>query len=170
MFAREKQRLLEPQLCFCMRADTLSRTSSEFALAAKCFTSNEVQGTINVKEEGQMSHRRMSFLFTVLGALTLALPMTARSDDTNPTKEIVSQMKLSNPVTLGGTELKPGSYSVKADSVKVTFSRGGKMIAEAPVHWKDEADKAAHSTIVTESRQIKEIHFLGKSKYVEIAQ
>jgi len=118
-----------------------------------------------------MSHRRMSFLFTVLGALTLALPMTARSDDTNPTKEIVSKsMNLSNPVTLGGTELKPGSYSVKAYGVKVTFSRGGKMIAEAPVQWKDEADEAEHSTIVTESGQIREIHFLGKSKYVEIAQ
>ena len=118
-----------------------------------------------------MSHRRMSFLFTVLGALTLALPMTARSDDTNPTKEIVSKsMNLSNPVTFGGTELKPGSYSVKAYSVKVTFSRSGKMIAEAPVQWKDEADKAAYSAIVTDSGQIREIHFLGKSKYVEIAQ
>ena len=120
-----------------------------------------------------MSHRRMSFLFSVLGALALALalPIAARSDNPNPTKEIASMsMNLSNPVTLGGTELKPGSYSVKADSVKVTFSRGGKMIAEAPVQWKNEADKAAHSSIVTESRQIKEIHFLGKSKYVEIAQ
>lgn len=118
-----------------------------------------------------MSHRRMSFLFTVLGALTLALPITARSDNTNPAKEIVSRsITLSNPATLGGTELKPGTYSVKADSVKVTFSRGGKMIAEAPVQWKDEADKAAHSTIVTESSQIKEIHFVGESKYVEIAQ
>jgi len=118
-----------------------------------------------------MSHRRMSFLFTILGALALALPITARSDNPNPTKEIASMsMTLSKPVTLGGTELKPGSYSVKADSVKVTFSRGGKMIAEAPVQWKDEADKAAHSSIVTESSQIKEIHFLGKSKYVEIAQ
>src|SRR4029077_635478 len=86
----------------------------------ECFTSSKVQGNINVKEEGQMSHRRMSFLFTVLGALTLALPMTARSDDTNPTKEIVSKsMNLSNPVTLGGTELKPGSYSVRANSVTV---------------------------------------------------
>jgi hypothetical protein len=97
-----------------------------------------VQGNINVKEEGQMSHHRMSFLFTVLGALTLALPMTARSDDTNPTKEIVSKsMNLSNPVTFGGTELKPGSYSVKAYSVKITFSRGGKIIAKTPVQWKD---------------------------------
>jgi len=120
-----------------------------------------------------MSHRRMSFLFTVLGALALALalPIAARSDDTDPTKEIVSKsMNLNNPVTLGGTELKPGSYSVKAYSVKVTFSRGGKMIAEAPVQWKDEADEAAYSAIVTESGQIREIHFLGKSKYVEIAQ
>ena len=60
--------------------------------------------------------------------------------------------------------------AVKADSVKVTFSLGGKLIAEAPIQWKDEADEAAHSAIVTESRQIREIHFLGKSKYVEIVQ
>ena len=113
----------------------------------------------------------MSLMFTVLGALALALPIAARSDDTNPTKEIVSKsMNLNNPVTLGGTELKPGGYSVKADSVKVTFSRGGKMIAEAPVQWKDRTDKAAYSAIMTENGQIKEIHFVGKSKYVEIAQ
>jgi len=118
-----------------------------------------------------MSHRRMSLAFTVLAAFALALPITARSDNANPPREIVSMsMKLSNPVTLGGTELKPGSYSVRADSVKVTLSRGGKAIAEAPVQWKDEAGKASYSSIVTESKQIKEIHFFGKSKYVEITQ
>jgi hypothetical protein len=164
--------LLEPQtLLLYARGHFVANLIPSLLSSPECFTSSKVQGNINVKEEGQMSHRRMSFLFTVLGALTLALPMTARSDDTNPTKEIVSKsMNLSNPVTLGGTELKPGSYSVKAYSVKVTLSRGGKMIAEAPVQWKDEADEAAHSTIVTESGQIREIHFLGKSKYVEIAQ
>ena len=118
-----------------------------------------------------MSQRRMSFVFTVLSALALALPIAARSDNANPPREIVSMsVELINTARLGGTELKPGSYSVRADSVKVTLSRGGKAIAEAPVQWKDEAGKAAYSAIVTESRQIKEIHFSGKSKYVEITQ
>ena len=118
-----------------------------------------------------MSQRRMSLVFTVLAAIVLALPIAARSDNTNPPKAIASMsVDLSSPATLGGTQLKPGSYSVKADGAKVTLSRGGKMIAEAPVQWKDEAGKAAYSTIVTESNQIKEIHFSGKSKYVEITR
>jgi hypothetical protein len=152
-------------------ADIFSRTSPEFALAAECHASKEAQGAIDVQEEEQMSQRRRSFVITVLTALALALPIAARSDNANAPKAIVSMsVDLSSPATLGGTELKPGSYSVRADSVKVTLSRGGKAIAEAPVQWKDEAGKAAYSTIVTESKQIKEIHFSGKSKYVEITQ
>jgi hypothetical protein len=152
-------------------ANIFSRTSPEFALAAQCHASNEALGAIDVQEEEQMSQRRKSFAITVLTALALALPIVARSDNTNAPKAIVSMsVDLSSPATLGGRELKPGSYSVRADSVKVTLSRGGKAIAEAPVQWKEEAGKAAYSTIVTESKQIKEIHFSGKSKYVEITQ
>lgn len=118
-----------------------------------------------------MSQRVMSFVFTVLAALALALPIAARDESSTQPKPIVSMsVDLSSAARLGGTELRAGSYSVKADSVKVTLSRGGKLIAEAPVQWKDESGKAAYSTIVTESNQIKEIHFSGKSKYVEIAQ
>jgi len=151
--------------------DIFSRTFPEFALATECVASNEAQGAIDVKEEEQMSQRRMSFVFTVLAALALALPIAARSDNTNPTKTIISMsVDLSSAATLGGTELKPGSYSVRADSVKVTMLRGGKAIAEAPVQWKDEAGKAAYSASVTESIQIREIHFSGKSNDVEITQ
>lgn len=118
-----------------------------------------------------MTKRRMGFVMTILAALALALPIAARSDNTTPPKAIVSMsVELSSVSALGGRELKPGSYLVRADSVKVTLSRGNKTLAEAPVQWKEEAGKAAYSTIVTESNQIKEIHFLGKSKYVEITQ
>jgi lipopolysaccharide export system protein LptA len=93
-----------------------------------------VQGAIDVKEEDQMTQRGMSFIFTVLAAFALALPIAARGANTNSQKAIVSMsVELSSAATLGGTELKPGSYSVRADSVKVTLLRGGKAIAEAPV-------------------------------------
>jgi hypothetical protein len=113
----------------------------------------------------------MSLAFSFLAALALALPIAARDESSTQPKPIVSMsVDLSSAAKLGGRDLKPGGYLVKADSVKVTLSRGGKMIAEAPVQWKDESGKAAYSTIVTESNQIKEIHFSGRSKYVEIAQ
>jgi hypothetical protein len=118
-----------------------------------------------------MSHRGMSLMLAVLAALALALPIAARNDDANQPKVMVSMsVDLSNPATLGGTVLKAGSYSVRADSTKVTLLRGGKVVAEAPVQWKDEAGKAEYSTIVTDNNQITEIHFSGKAKYVAIAR
>jgi hypothetical protein len=118
-----------------------------------------------------MSRRGIYLVFAVLTVIALALPVAARNDNPTQPKLLVSMsVDLNNSATLGGTQLKPGSYSVKADGDKVTLLRGGKSIAEAPVQWKDENGKASYSSIVTEGGRIKEIHFNGKSKYVEIAQ
>jgi len=118
-----------------------------------------------------MSHRGISLMFAILAAVALALPAAARNDTPTQPKQIVSMsVDLNNAATLGGTNLKPGSYSVKADGEKVTLLRGGKSVAEAPVQWKEENGKASYSSIVTEGGRIKEIHFSGKSKYVEISQ
>ena len=45
------------------------------------------------------------------------------------------------------------------------------MVAEAPVQWKDEKGKAKYSAIVTdgEGNQVKEVHFNGKMRYVELS-
>jgi hypothetical protein len=157
------------QILICARANIFSVNCFAFALAAERGASNEVQGAIEIKEEEPMSQRRVSFILAALAALLLALPFAARSDNTARPKAIVNMsMELGHRAALEGTELKPGNYLVRADSVKVTLSRGNKAVAEAPVEWKDEASKAAYSTIVTESNQIREIHFFGKTKYVEI--
>jgi hypothetical protein len=119
----------------------------------------------------KMKIRGRSLVLTVLAALTLGLPIAARNGDTNATKAIVTMsVDLSSPATLGGTALKPGGYFVRADGAKVTLSRGGKVVAEAAVEWKDAAGKAEYSSIVKEGDQITEIHFGGKAKYVVIAR
>ena len=41
----------------------------------------------------------------------------------------------------GRQELKPGTYRVTADDSKVTLTLDGKVVAEAPVQWKDETNK-----------------------------
>ena len=155
-------------LTYCAR---FLAKSAAIALGAEGIASKQLQGAIDKQEEMKMNRRGMNLILTVLAALALALPIAARDGDTNPTKIIVSMsVDLSSPASLGGTMLKAGSYSVKADSAKVTLLRGGKVVAEAPVQWKDEAGKAEYSTIVTDNNQIIEIHFGGKTKYVAIAR
>jgi hypothetical protein len=156
---------------FAARRESYSTNSAAIAFAAEGIASKRLQGAIDNQEEMKMTRRGMSLVLTVLAALALALPIAARAGDANPTRIIVSMsVDLSSPATLGGTALKAGSYSVKADSAKVTLLRGGKVVAEAPVQWKDEAGKAEYSTIVTDNNQITEIHFSGKTKYVAIAR
>jgi hypothetical protein len=159
------------QILTCACRNIFSVDRSVFALAAERVASNEVQGAIEIKEEEEMSQRKVGFILAALAGLLLALPFPARSDNTALPKALVNMsVELNHASALGGTELKPGNYLVRADSVKVTLSRGNKAIAEAPVQWKDETGKAGYSSIVTESNKIKEIHFFGKTKYVEITQ
>jgi len=118
-----------------------------------------------------MNQRKVSWVLAVLAIIALALPVAARNDDANPPRAIVTMsVDLSNTATLGGTVLKAGSYSVRAENSKVTLSRGGKVVAEAPVEWKNETGKAEYSSIVTDHDQITEIHFSGKTKYIAISR
>ena len=120
-----------------------------------------------------MNNRGITLVLALLAIVALALPVAARNDNDAPTQQkllVSMSVDLNNAATLGGTQLKPGSYSVKADNQKVTLLRGGKSVAEAPVQWKNEDGKAAYSSIVTEGGRITEIHFGGKSKYIAIAE
>jgi hypothetical protein len=118
-----------------------------------------------------MSRRGITAVLSVLAALALALPVAARVDKTKDAKSTASaSLDLLNPAKLSGTELKAASYTIKVDESKVTFSRDGKVVAEAPVQWKDSSSKAQYSSIVTDGDQIREIHFGGKTRYVEVTQ
>jgi len=108
---------------------------------------------------------------TVLVALALALPLAARVDKSKDAKSAASaSMDLLSPATLAGKQLKAASYAVKVDESKVSFLQNGKVVAEAPVTWKDSSTKAQYSSIVTDGNQIREIHFGGKTRYVEVSQ
>jgi septal ring-binding cell division protein DamX len=118
-----------------------------------------------------MTRRGINVVLSMLVALALALPLAARVDKSKDAKSTASaSMDLLNSATLAGKQLKPASYTVKVDETKVTFLQNGKVIAEAPVQWKDAANKAQYSSIVTDGNQIREIHFGGKTRYVEISQ
>ncbi|MGA8143948.1 MAG: hypothetical protein WB987_08685 [Candidatus Acidiferrales bacterium] len=116
-----------------------------------------------------MEHRRMNFVMTILAALALAMPIAARADDTKTIKPVSRvAVDLHSPATLAGKDLKPGTYQVSADESKMTISRDGKVIAEAPIEWKDGQSKASYTAVVTDSNQITEVHFGGKAKYISV--
>jgi hypothetical protein len=52
----------------------------------------------------------------------------------------------------------------------VRLSMNGKVVAEAPVQWKDETAKAKYSAFVSEGNKITEIHFGGKTRFVTISE
>lgn len=122
-----------------------------------------------------MLRSKMNGVLTVLATLALVLSIashttTAKDAKSTVTPIVKSDVKLLNSARLGSSDLKPGDYSVTADDTHAKFSKGGKVIAEASIQWKDESSKAKYTTVVVESSQIKEIHFSGKMKYVEISQ
>jgi hypothetical protein len=115
-----------------------------------------------------MSQGKMTRVSTFVAALVLVLSIglqTLSAKDAGTSTTLTVQ----NSTWLGGQEIKPGDYTVSATETQLTISRNGKVIAQAPVQWKDEASKARYSTIVSDGNKIKEVHFGGKTKYVEVS-
>jgi hypothetical protein len=126
-----------------------------------------VQGANSILEEKTMARRGWNLVVPILVALLVAMPIAARDTAKNG-KKTTAVVDLLSAVTLAGKQLKPGTYRITADDSKVTLTMNGKVVAEAPVEWKDETTKPIHSTIVTNDDQLKEIHFNGKMRYVAI--
>lgn len=116
-----------------------------------------------------MSRRGVNAVAPILIALVLAMPVAARVG-TGDAKTTSANMQVLNPITLGGTQVKPGMYKVSADDSKVTIEQNGKMVAEAPIQWKEGTVKANYSNIVTVGDAVTEIHFGGKMRFVTVSK
>jgi hypothetical protein len=118
-----------------------------------------------------MSMRLRNHLVTLLAALVLMVAISAQVTSANDTKTgVKTTMSLVNPTSLAGKQLKAGDYEVLADESQVKLMLHGKVVAQAPVQWKDDAGKADRSSFVVSDSKIIEIHFGGKARYVTIAQ
>jgi hypothetical protein len=117
-----------------------------------------------------MSRRSLSFVLSVFAVLAIATPMMARDSGGGNVKPVSVTMDLFNGASLGDKALKPGTYQVTADESKVTLKLDGKVVAEAPIQWKDTTMKANRTSLTINKDQITEIHFGGKTRYAEIAE
>jgi hypothetical protein len=117
-----------------------------------------------------MSQSKMTRVSTVVAALVLVLSIGLQTLSAKDSKMGTSTtVSVQNSMWLAGQEIKPGDYTVSANETQLTISRNGKIVAQAPVQWKDETSKARSSTVVADGNKIKEVHFGGKTKYVEVS-
>jgi hypothetical protein len=114
-----------------------------------------------------MLRLRVGLALVVASAIVMLASSGARADAGSSV--ISSTLAVLRPVTLGGTTVKPGTYTVSADDTKITLVANGKTVATANVQWKDTPQKSKSTNLVSESGAIKEVHFNGKTRYVEIA-
>lgn len=117
-----------------------------------------------------MFRKQFAFAVSFLAALLLLLPLAATSANAKESKTISTTMHVLNSTSLGGKAVKPGTYRVIADGSTVTMKMGKKVVAEAPMQWKDGDGKSPYSSIVKDAQGIKEFHFEGKSRYIEVRE
>jgi|SRR5580698_8057758 hypothetical protein len=114
-----------------------------------------------------MLRLRVCLALVLAAAFTMLVSSGVRADAGSGV--ISSTLAVLSPVKLGGMDVKPGTYTINADDSKVTLIANGKTVATASVQWKDTPQKSKSTNLVAESGAIKEIHFNGKTRYIEIA-
>jgi Rieske Fe-S protein len=115
-----------------------------------------------------MCGNRISFVLAVVVAVALAMPLAAWSN-TGKKSTASATIVLLRDAAIGGKQVKAGTYDVKANESTITLSREGKVVAEAPITWKDEQSKSPYSSIVVASGTLKEAHFSGKARYADVS-
>jgi hypothetical protein len=73
---------------------------------------------------------------------------------------------VTRPTMVGGSEIKPGHYMIKAEEGQSTMQimDHGKMVAEVPAHWIQLPSKAATSQVeMDSSNKVTSVEFDGKT-------
>ena len=101
----------------------------------------------------------------VAGSLAIfSLPALARTNTLS--------WRVDQPVTIGTTQLKPGSYQLKAEEgqSELQVRQNGQMVATIPIHWVQLPSKSNSSEVETDSGKVTEIHFSGTTAAIQFNQ
>lgn len=88
-------------------------------------------------------------------------------------------LRLSNPVTVNGTTLKPGEYKLQWEgtgpNVELTFIQSGKVIAKSPAHIVQLQSPSANDAAVTKTSSsgpssLTGVRFQGKKLALELTE
>ncbi len=65
------------------------------------------------------SRRTLGFVFSALAVLAVAMPMAARTASAKDAKSTTATMDIISAETLGGKDIKPGTYTFQIDDSTV---------------------------------------------------
>lgn len=110
---------------------------------------------------GVSRRNNIAVAVALLAALVLAFPVFARPDR--------AEIVLSRTCQVGSSSLQAGEYHLVFDGNKVSFLRGGKVVAEATGEWKKADVKADYTSVsYEENGRIFEIRLHGRDSYFAI--
>ncbi|HEV2222886.1 MAG TPA: hypothetical protein VGR84_07790 [Candidatus Acidoferrales bacterium] len=116
-----------------------------------------------------MKYNKLVHLFAVALMLALAIPAMASPKGAKMSNSVAKgQFNVVGGEMISGTTLTPGEYNVVANDSTLSFFRGKKLIAEAPIQWKDATQKIDQNAIVTDAGKIQEVRFKGQSRSVVV--
>ncbi len=116
-----------------------------------------------------MKYNKLVSLFAVALMLAVAIPAMASPKGERMSKALAKgHFTIVGGEMLNGTALTSGEYNVVASDSTLSFFRGDKLIAEAPIQWKDNTQKIEHNAIVTETGQVREVRFKGQNRSVVV--
>jgi hypothetical protein len=97
-------------------------------------------------------------VLAVLVALILVTPAWART--------YKQDWSVNAPLTIGSTQVKPGTYQLNADDAKkeVTVLQNGKVVGTVPGDWVKLPKKANNTSILTDSGKVTQVQFGGSDQ------
>jgi len=117
-----------------------------------------------------MTRSKMVRFSTLVAALVLVLSIGMKTVSAKDSKsDAASVFTIQNAMSLAGQSIEPGDYKVSVTETQLTMTKGGKVVAQVPVQWKDETSKPHYSAIVTDGNKITEFHFSGKTRFVTVS-
>jgi hypothetical protein len=102
---------------------------------------------------------------SVLAGLLLAVPIWAAHTNT-------VEWNVSQPTTIGGTEIKPGDYVIRAEDggAQLEIVSHGKIVAQVPCQWTQLPQKAQASEVDIDGGQVTQVKFGGKTGAISFSK
>ena len=98
---------------------------------------------------------------SVFAGLLFAMPIWAAHSSS-------VSWNVSEPTTIGGTQIKPGDYVIRVDdgASQVEVLNRGKVVAQVPCQWTQLSQKAQASEVDVDGGQVTQVKFGGKNSAV----
>lgn len=95
-----------------------------------------------------------------LAVLAMALPVWAHTDSI--------QYVVTQPTTIAGYQLAPGSYDLKANDATntVTVQENGAVVTQVPCKFVQLPQKAGQTAVLSDGAKVTGLHFSGKTEAV----